>query len=66
MKWSKLLFKFGIPWRSEVDYELFLQYAKVVFSMDPGISGANELETEIRRNLFKPDTFEEFPAESTS
>ena len=60
VKWSKLLFKFGIPWRTEVDYELFLLYSKVVFSIDPEVT---DLETEIRRNLFKPGTFEAFSAE---
>ena len=60
VKWSKLLFKFGIPWRTEVDYELFLLYSKVVFSIDPEVA---DLENEIRRNLFKPGTFDAFSAE---
>ena len=63
VKWSKLLFKFGIPWRTEVDYELFLLYSKVVFSIDPEVT---DLETEIRRNLFKPGTFEAFSAATRS
>jgi hypothetical protein len=57
VKWSKLLFQFGIPWRSEVDYELYLHYARTVFSVEPGVAGAKDLEIAIKRTLFKAGTF---------
>ena len=55
-KCSKLLFRFGVPWQTEVGYELFMLYSNVVFSTDPEVA---DLKTEIKRHLFKPGTFEE-------